>query len=126
MAEATRHRCGLNFTAADEDSCDTLDTLDSNTSYILMGIYTSCSVLAFLILVMVDQLEVPDLAERESVWQLIQATIRHIMHDRYQWCLIPISLYFGLQRSLMIECFTEGFKTTKIVLSLNWLTNTIF
>ena len=106
--EEIKNRCGLNFQAAEEGSCDTIDPLDDTTVYTLMGIYTGCGVLAFLLVaLLVDPLKVPDMEEKGSFWKLAQTTIRHTIKNRNQWLLIPLTIYSGLEQSFMMESFTD-------------------
>ena len=83
----------------------------SETSYTLMGIYTGCGCLAFLLVaLLVDPLEIPEMDEKESIWRLASTTLRHTIKNKFQILLIPLTIYSGLEQSFMMESFTVSFQ----------------
>ena len=106
QVQETADKCGLNFTSVD-GGCDGIEPLPDDTVYTLMGIYTGCGVISFLLVaIFVDPLEVPEMEEKASVWQLAQTTLRHTIRNNAQLLLIPITIYSGLEQSFMMESFT--------------------
>jgi len=109
QVKETADKCGLNFTSVD-GGCDGIEPLPDDTVYTLMGIYTGCGVISFLLVaVFVDPLEVPEMEEKASVWQLAQTTLRHTISNNAQLLLIPITIYSGLEQSFMMESFTVAY-----------------
>ena len=79
VIQSTRQKCGLHFTAADEGSCDDIDGIDETTSYTLMGIYTGCGVIAFLMVALfVDPLEVSEMEEKTPFFRTGQTSVQNL------------------------------------------------
>lgn len=102
--------CGIRFVTAEDDADnENLQPPDNAKLYTLMGIYTACSVLAVLsMLILLDPLAPPSRLASKKPAALLVETLRHLRKP-YQWAILPLTVYSGVQQAFLIADFTQAY-----------------